>query len=262
MKDYSLDTLINDENSEFPSLIIGPNIKVIYSLEGFEEENIYNNRKKVNKSLFKFIVKKSTTKIKGSIFNIEKIIKLVRIRKNSNKKGKHDKYHKDNIIRKFKVFIMKNIYNFINNSFNVNNNNYKKINILKKISSFNTKSSSKKDNITWFNSKIKDIFSARLTTKIVSFDSDYNKKLINKIYQEGKEKKVIYILDKTIKELWIAYINDDKNKDFIGFETIKYDIKKLREMGENESYIKHYINIANNFEIIFNNINPRNINKK
>ena len=42
IKDYSLDTLINDENSEFPSLIIGPNIKVIYSLEGFEEENIYN----------------------------------------------------------------------------------------------------------------------------------------------------------------------------------------------------------------------------
>ena len=262
IKDYSLDTLINDENSEFPSLIIGPNIKDIYSLEEFEEENIYNNRKKVNKSIFKFIVKKSNTKIKGSIFNIEKVIKLGRIRKNSNKKGKHDKYHKDNIIRRFKVFIMKNIYNFINNSFNVNNNNYKKINILKKISSFNTKSSSKKDNITWFNSKIKDIFSARLTTKIVSFDSDYNKKLINKIYQEGKEKKVIYILDKTIKELWIAYINDDKNKDFIGFETIKYDIKKLREMGENESYIKHYINIANNFEIIFNNINPRNINKK
>ena len=41
----------------------------------------------------------------------------IRIQKerNNNKKEKHDKYHKDNIIRRFKVFIMKNIYTYINN---------------------------------------------------------------------------------------------------------------------------------------------------
>ena len=262
----SFDTLNNDENSEFPPLFIGPNLKDIYSIEEFGEENIYQFQKKFkNNSILKFIVNKSFKKIKGSIFNIEKVIKLGRIKKNSNKKGKHDKYHKDNIIRRFKVFIMKNIYTYINNSFNINNvdnNIYKKINILKKISSFNTKSSSKKDNIAWLNSKIKDIFSENLTSKIVSFDSDYNKKLINKIYLEGKEKKVIYILDKTIKEIWIAYINDDKNNDFMGFETIKHDIKKLRAMGETEYYIRLYVKMANNFENIFNSINPRNIRKK
>ena len=264
---YSFDTLINDENSELPSLILEPNIKNIYLTEELEEENRYQIIKKVknNKSLLKFFVKKSFNNKKGPIFNIEKVIKLGRIKKNSNKKGKHNKYNKDNIIRRFKVFIMKNIYNYINNSFNINNIDnhvYKKINILKKISSFNTKSISKKDNIAWFNSKIKDIFSQKLTTKIVSFDSDYNKKLIKKIYTERKEKKVIYILDKTIKEIWLAYINDDKKNDFVGFETIKHDINKLREMGETENYIKLFVRIANNFENIFNNINPRNIRKK
>ena len=263
MKD-SFDTLNNGENSEFPSLFIGPNLKDIYSIEEFGEENIYQIEKKIKNKSMKFIVKKPFKKNKGSIFNIEKVIKLGRIKKNSNKKGKHDKYHKDNIIRRFKVFIMKNIYTYLNKSFNINyvDNIHKKINILKKISAFNTKSISKKDNIAWLNSKIKDIFSENLTTKIVSFDSDYNKKLINKIYLEGKEKKVIYILDKTIKEIWIAYINDDKNNDFRGFETIKHDIKKLRAMGETEYYIRLYIKMANNFENIFNSINPRNIRKK
>ena len=260
----TFDTLINDD-SEFPSLILGPNIKDRYSLDDIEEEgNIYEIKKK-EKNILKFIVKKSIKNNKDPIFNIEKIIKLGRIKKNSNKKGKHNKYHRDNIIRRFKVFIMKNIYTYINNSFscnNINNKMYKKINFLKKISSFNTKSISKKDNTAWLNSKIKDIFSEKLTTKIVSFDSDYNKKLINKIYREGKEKKVIYIFDKTIKEIWLAYINNDKNNDFIGFETIKHDIKKLRDMGETENYIKLYVRVANNLENIFNNINPRNIRKK
>ena len=33
-------------------------------------------------------------------------------------------------------------------------------------------------------------------------------------------------------------------------------------MGETENYIRLFIKIANNFENIFNNINPRNIRKK
>ena len=57
--------------------------------------------------------------------------------------------------------------------------------------------------------------------------------------------------------MWIVYINDDKNNEFIGFDTLKQDIKKLRELGETEEYIKHFIYIANNYEDIFNNIIPR-----
>ena len=158
---------------------------------------------------------------------------------------------------------MRNIFNYINKSFiiNTNKDENNRVNVLQRISSFNSKSISKQDNIKWLNSKIKDVFSENLK-KFICFDLDYNKKLINKVIQEGKEKKTIFILNKTIKEIWIAYINDDKNNDFIGFETIKYDITKLRKLGETEAYINLYINIANNFENIFNEINPRKTRRK
>ena len=261
----SIDPLINDENSDFSPLIYSQTIKNMISLEEREEdenENRINIKKREgnNNSISKFIVKKINKK---QIFKVKKILKLGRIKKNSNKKGKHDKFQKDNVIRRFKVFLMRNIYNYINDSFIMNTNKDKnnKIIFLQRISSFNSKSISKKDNIRWLNSKIKDVYSEHLK-KFICFDLDHNKKLINKVIQEGKEKKIIYILNKTINEMWFAYINDDKTNEFKGFETIKHDIKKLRKIGETEAYIDLYIKIANDFENIFNEITPRNSRKK
>ena len=240
----SIDPLVSDDNSDFSPLIYGSTIKNMISLEEREEdenENTNNMKKRVdnNNSISKFIVKKINKK---QIFKVKKILKLGRIKKNSNKKGKHDKFQKDNVIRRFKVFLMRNIYNYINDSFIMNTNKDKnnKIIFLQRISLFNSKSISKKDNIKWINSKIKDIFSEHLK-KFICFDLDYNKKLINKVIQEGKEKKIIYILNKTINEMWFAYINDDKTNEFKGFETIKHDIKKLRKTGETEAYIDLYV---------------------
>ena len=261
----STEPLIDYNNSEFSSLIITNNI--LSFEEGEEDENIYNLKNKLDKkkSECTFIVKKELNrhKNKNQIFKIKKMKKLGRIKTNSNQKGIHDKFQQDNIIRRFKVFFMRNIYNYINNSFLINQNqkHIYKVNILKRISSFHEKSISKKNNIKWFYSQIKDIFSENLK-KFICFDFDYNKKLINKIYEEGKETKTIFILDKTIRELWLAYINDDKNNDFIGFETIKDDLQKLRSKGESEKYINLYVNIVNNFENIFQGINPRNPRKK
>ena len=257
----SIDPLYDEENSQFSQLILGPNIKNIFSIEESEIKEKETN--KITKS--KFIIKKQNinSNNKNKIFKTKKVLKPGRIKKNSSKKGKHDKFQKDNIIRRFKVFLMRNIFNYINNSFiiNTNKDENNRVNVLQRISSFNSKSISKQDNIKWLNSKIKDVFSENLK-KFICFDLDYNKKLINKIIQEGKEKKTIYILNKTIKEIWIAYINDDKNNNFIGFETIKQDIIKLRKLGETEAYINLYIKVANDFENIFNEINPRKTRRK
>ena len=88
-------------------------------LKKIKEENLQNHKK------LKFIVRNYE---KGKkIFSIKKKIKLGRIRKNSNKLGKHNKYYKDNIIRRFKVLLMNNIYDFINSSFNKNNKSKKQI---------------------------------------------------------------------------------------------------------------------------------------
>ena len=76
-------------------------------------------------------------------------MKLGRIKKNSNKIGKHNKYRRDNIIRRFKVSLMNNIYECVNKSFIINNNsnNNKNLNMLKRISSYNVKLMSKRDTI-------------------------------------------------------------------------------------------------------------------
>ena len=66
-----------------------------------------------------------------------------------------------------------------------------------------------------------------------TFHSDYNKKLIHKIYEEKKEIKVINILDKTIREMWFIYINNN-DESYPGFKKLKDDAIKLKDLGENE----------------------------
>ena len=82
--------------------------------------------------------------------------------------------------------------------------------------------------------------------------------------KKNEEKRVIKILEKTVKEMWIIYINDDKHNEFPGFNTIKYDINKFKELNESDEYINLFISISNNFEKIFHKIKPRKkkINKQ
>ena len=98
-----------------------------------------------------------------------------RKKKSSVKKGKHDKYVTDNIIRKFKVHLLKNIFNFVNSCFLINKCKNKRkniINVIKKLSSFDIKSISKEDNLKWLDSPLKIIFSQNITTKIITFFSN------------------------------------------------------------------------------------------
>ena len=189
-------------------------------------------------------------------------MKLGRIKKNSNKIGKHNKYRRDNIIRRFKVSLMNNIYECVNKSFIINNNsnNNKNLNMLKRISSYNIKLMSKKDNIIWLNSSVKYIFFQKISSKISSFNSYYNKIIINKIFVEKKEQKVIDILNKTVREMWGIYINDN-DESYTGFTKLKDDIIKLKNIGETEYYIALYIQIAKKFEELTNKIIPRKWNQ-
>ncbi len=231
-------------------------------LEKFYNKNDYNIKSKDNNykkkmNSKKFIITKSNENDK-KIFSIQKKKKLGRIKKNLNKNGTHNKYRKENIIRRFKVHLMKNIYDYINSCFNINNKyqNSKNINLIKKIQSDNIKLISKSENIAWLNSTIKNIFSQKVSSKISTVHSDYNKKLIHKIYEEKKEKKDI--LDKTIREMWLIYINNN-DESYPGFTKLKDDIIKLKNLGENECYINLYIQIAQKFEEIYNCIIPRKI---
>ena len=90
-------------------------------------------KKKKIKILYVEIIIKRLMKINlyrntSAIFNIRKEIKLGRPKKNSNKQGKHDKFQRDNILRKIKAQLIQNIFNYINISFNCNRNYQSNIN--------------------------------------------------------------------------------------------------------------------------------------
>jgi len=108
-----------------------------------EKNKIKKNNNKENQ------IKDSNYEKKNIIFDIKKTIKLGRIKKLSKRKGKHDKYKRDNIIRKFKVHLIKNVLNFINSCFLINKNfsSNDHIKVLKKLSSFKIKLISKEENL-------------------------------------------------------------------------------------------------------------------
>ena len=191
------------------------------------------------------------------IFSINKIKKKGRIKKYRNKSGKHNKYQQDNIIRLFKVHLMNNIYKYINSSFKENLNKPHKKKILQKISSKFIKSISKEDNIKWLNSKLSAVFSQDLSTKIVRYESNYNEKIINSVLKKGTDINAIFILNHTVKDMWIIYVNDDINHNYTGFLTLKDDIEEFKKSNQPLDYIEKYKKVAIEFEEIFNKIKER-----
>ena len=248
----------NDSLNISSHLVLSKSFKQQESEKNVIPENNINNNK------FKdYIPNFSTQNMKNRIFIINKVKKLGRIKKNSNKKGKHNKLQRDNLIMHFKVNLMKNMFEYINSSFEINKTSEKKINILQKISCKSIYSISKNDNINWLKKKLKDLFSQNVSTKLVRYEKNYNEKIIKFVYDKKKEKDVINILDKSVKEMWKIYINNDNNT-FSGFKTLKDDIETMKKNGESNEFINKYEKVSREFESIFINIRERrkNINKR
>ena len=85
--------------------------------------------------------------------------------------------------------------------------------------------------------KIKDILSQeKISTKYSTFQGNENELIINKIYKEGKETRIIKILDLTFKELFIIFrrkLNYHKDEEEI--ENIADKIEGL-DLLENDNY--------------------------
>ena len=230
----------------------------------FNNEFIFNDNNLINKELDNFNNdnnnnNKEISDKKTKIFKINKVLKLGRPKKISKRKGKHNKFAKDNVIRKFKALFINNIYIYVNSLFKINNYGKAKhkINIIKKIDPKLVKTISKEDNIEWLNSKLKNFFSQNISKKLLNYDNNYNMNLIKRIYEKNEEKKVIEVLEKTIKEMLDIYINNDDKKICPGFKTIKNDIKALEQKGESSAYIEMYVLVVENYEKLFDEIKPR-----
>ena len=188
---------------------------------------------------------------KKKVFLIEKVKKrnrkIGRINKEDkdNYYGKHDKFKDDNIIKKFKVHLHESIYNYLNHSHQNSTNNKKKV-FLYRIDTNETKKTNKSASKEWFKKKLRDVFSCNLSKKCSTKEKSYNK--IEKIFSEGKNKEMMEILEKTVRNMYNSYINDEKIE---GFKTLKDDIEELKQEmkanGEEElidNYIKEYNQIA------------------
>ena len=222
------------------------------------------NTEKVNSNL---------TKIDKSIFKITKTkkknIKKGRLAKKSKKRyyGKHSKFAQDNIIRKIKASFIEKSMNYINREYDLymNKHQYKKIKrLIQKISPVKSREISKNKNLKWFQSKLRDLFSSKLSKKCTLSDPDYNITSIDELYKNNTTKNVIDLLNKPVKEMYYIYSQDIETE---GFKTLKDDLIRLRKKMEKnneediEEYLEKHKNIAQNLEKIFLQKKERNIKK-
>ena len=118
------------------------------------------------------------------------------------------------------------------------------------------------DNLKWFSSKLKDIFSSDISTKYKTIEKNFNKKNIESLYHKNEAKNVIEILEKTVSEMYFIYYND---LNLEGFKTLKDDLskigEKMEENGEKEpdiqEYLKKYKEIALSLDKIFSEKKPK-----
>ena len=225
-------------------------------------KNLNNNYKNKEKEEKNYLV---DNKEKEIIFKLEKIPKSEktndnlskkirnkrnncgRKKKSDNNKRKHNKSCGDNIIIKIKGYFFTFIRditkkNFINKTLYFRKLPYKFISKL-----------SKKFNVRLMNMQMKDILSEiPITTKNKRSDKFENKFIVEKLYKEEKEKKVIQILDLTFRELFIIfrrklnYVGDKAELEIISkkiedldllkdnnYKDINYLIDQIRNKSKN-----------------------------
>ena len=193
---------------------------------------------------------------------------LGRKKKNSGEIGKHDKYAENNMIRKMKVIIKNDLLDFINskikNELNLHNTIINgKIYEKNEIKLLNIKQDQIKDtnvdfNLTFLNTKIKDILSEKISkNNRIKYPSNFNEILINKIYQIEYGESITSILDMTFLECLKYYrkdkdiINDDKYSCLKGLEKGFENLKDKLMKKNDEKYADMLIELIKEFEEIY-----------
>jgi hypothetical protein len=213
-------------------------------------------------------INNSNIKISTSLLGVKRKVQDNVIRK------KHTLYDKDNMIIKVKKHVQIYTSDFLNYSLKESHNgNLKQLELYKIDTSF-LLNIHKDYNLNLLETKLEDIFSRKLSRKYKSLTEeeliDYNKKIIDKIYEEN-DKELIDKLQLTFGKMIKLYANNLKGNDeeslclrnmtklypnFKNFKNIDYDIKKF-EKQYNQDYIKAYRKVAENFEEEIKNIIPR-----
>jgi hypothetical protein len=251
---YDYEPIINDINdlSELNNLFFVPN-------------NSNNNTNELPKNI---ISSQNTNSPEINQIIRPKKKLLGRKKKNSGEIGKHDKYAENNMTRKMKVIIKNDLLDFINSKIKkelnlsniiINGKIYKE----NEIKLLNIKQDQIKDtnvdfNLTFLNTKIKDILSEKISkNNRIKYPSNFNDILINKIYQIENGESITSILDMTFLECLKYYrkdediINDAKYSCLKGLEKGFENLKDKLMKKNDEKYADMLIELIKKFEKVY-----------
>ena len=219
----------------------------------FNVKKIYNN---TNKCSYKILDSKEFSEKNG---------RLGRKRKNDDTPGSHNKYSPDNILRKCKHIILRQLMEFINHKIKemyngkIGNGLFKKeLLILNKEQKFNSNVIYNKN---FLNKNLGDIFSDDISSKYSIFPPDHNKRLIMMLKNEEDQNKKNYF-EKLFNITYLHSINH-----FIGFQKIdelnglKCFSQLKNEMNEEKEYIDCIEYFLKNYELLTMQKKPRNRKK-
>ncbi len=218
----------------------------------FDEENyfikadslIYHNdannyKENIEEKNIKKVKKKQS---KGKIFLIEKIDrkkKNLGRRKKEKKyrtRASHNKFNKDNIVRKIKIHFLNAGIKYINKKYNeFHCLKRTKQKFLQKLKQKYTDYLTKKEEKIFLSKKLNEILSDTVSKRCKNHNKDYNRKNIKKLINNGEPKNLIEFLDKTIEDVYRIYISEEKDK--IPEFNLENDLmsidEDINEKGEN-----------------------------
>ena len=196
---------------------------------------------------FKYAIKKE------KIFDISKVNKRKgRLKKNSILIGKHNKLAEDNIIRKIKRKFIENLRIYINKEYKKyrieKNKETNRKNWLKKINPKFSCSIRRNDNLEWFNLKVYELFSEKLSLKYTSYEPYLNKKKIQNIFSLNESCNLKDILNSTIGTLYTRYISNERYDDFINLKDDLIELENKMEKLKQENIKEYLIKYKDNDE--------------
>ena len=192
-----------------------------------------------------------------------------RKKKNSGEIGIHNKFSKDNMMRKLKNKVIESARRLINKMIKIESGEeYKYFGEMRKIQGVFCQELNIKFNFWFYVQKLKTIFQFKMSTKYSKGDFDSNAQLISKIYSEkykNKFPRTIKLLDMMFHQYLHEIFLGEKNwtNEFEISEEdnqfgINYFLKNKIDENKNDLFYLEKMNkLAIKYELFFLNKNPR-----
>ena len=153
---------------------------------------------------------------------------------------KKDKFDKNNIMQKIIRHLIILALTLINEAHKLNHSGKKSEPLLRSIDAEEYNVYSNQKIYKFFNKTLGDVFSADISKRNSNFlrthPKDYNKKKIESLKNENREKKVIELLNLTVKELHEKYIKNEISG--LNFENDLIQIEKKHGIEYKDKYEK------------------------